>query len=137
MLEGERKLQPMRTEPSSPGEPQAHAHASFKLKLRRADAQGQASRKLMPMRFLSSSLGKRKLKPLSDLVSILERLLKVKANREVMKLPRNGDVQFTHANISFASRELGYKPSTDLQTGLKKFVRWYLSYYGNGKKSNQ
>ncbi|KAK1364058.1 hypothetical protein POM88_039619 [Heracleum sosnowskyi] len=41
-----------------------------------------------------------------------------------MKLPRNGDVQFTHANISFASRELGYKPSTDLQTGLKKFVRW-------------
>ncbi|KAL3536964.1 hypothetical protein ACH5RR_000330 [Cinchona calisaya] len=75
--------------------------------------------------------------PVSDLVSILERLLKVKAKRTIMKLPRNGDVQFTHANISLAQRELGYKPTTDLQTGLKKFVRWYLSYYGNGKKSAQ
>ncbi|KAJ8541921.1 hypothetical protein K7X08_016787 [Anisodus acutangulus] len=61
--------------------------------------------------------------PVSDLVSILEKLLKVKAKRLVMKLPRNGDVQFTHANISLAQKELGYKPTTDLQTGLKKFVR--------------
>ncbi|KAG5565578.1 hypothetical protein RHGRI_001479 [Rhododendron griersonianum] len=75
--------------------------------------------------------------PVSDLVSILERLLKVNAKRSIMKLPRNGDVQFTHANISSALRELGYKPTTDLQTGLKKFVRWYLSYYGSGKKSSQ
>ncbi|KAF2546735.1 hypothetical protein F2Q70_00019093, partial [Brassica cretica] len=42
----------------------------------------------------------------SDLASILERLLKVKAKRNMMKLPRNGDVQFTHANISWAQREL-------------------------------
>ncbi|KAJ0478848.1 putative UDP-glucuronate 4-epimerase [Helianthus annuus] len=61
--------------------------------------------------------------PVSDLVSILEKLLKVKAKRRVMKLPRNGDVPFTHANISLAQREFGYKPTTDLQTGLKKFVK--------------
>lgn len=73
--------------------------------------------------------------PVSDLVSILERLLKVKAKRNIMKLPRNGDVPFTHANISLAQRELGYKPTTNLQTGLKKFVRWYLSYYAGGKKA--
>ncbi|KAK1430351.1 hypothetical protein QVD17_13023 [Tagetes erecta] len=72
----------------------------------------------------------------SDLVSILEKLLKVKAKRRVMKLPRNGDVPFTHANISFAQREFGYKPTTDLQTGMKKFVRWYVSYYGSGKKND-
>ncbi|GJW67251.1 UDP-glucuronate 4-epimerase 3 [Tanacetum coccineum] len=75
--------------------------------------------------------------PVSDLVSILEKLLKVKAKRRVMKLPRNGDVPFTHANISLAQREFGYKPTTDLQMGLKKFVRWYVSYYGSGKKSDQ
>ncbi|XP_021748128.1 UDP-glucuronate 4-epimerase 3-like [Chenopodium quinoa] len=74
--------------------------------------------------------------PVSDLVSILERLLKVKAKRMVMKLPRNGDVQYTHANISYAQRELGYKPTTDLQTGLKKFVRWYLNYYKPGGKKS-
>ncbi|KAK9058962.1 hypothetical protein SSX86_021580 [Deinandra increscens subsp. villosa] len=72
----------------------------------------------------------------SDLVSILERLLKTKAKRRVMKLPRNGDVPFTHANISFAQKEFGYKPTTDLQTGMKKFVRWYVSYYGSGKRTD-
>ncbi|GMG99173.1 hypothetical protein Nepgr_001013 [Nepenthes gracilis] len=70
----------------------------------------------------------------SDLVSILERILKVKAKTMVMKLPRNGDVEYTHANISLAERELGYKPTTEVQIGLKKFVKWYLSYYKSGKK---
>lgn len=73
--------------------------------------------------------------PVSKLVSILERLLKVKAKRKVLPMPMNGDVLFTHANISLASKELGYKPRTDLETGLKKFVKWYVSYYGSKKKN--
>ncbi|CAN0891584.1 UDP-glucuronate 4-epimerase 2 [Linum grandiflorum] len=67
--------------------------------------------------------------PVGKLVSILEKLLKVKAKKKVMAMPANGDVLFTHANISQAQRDFGYKPSTDLQTGLKKFVKWYLDYY--------
>ncbi|CAI9781591.1 unnamed protein product [Fraxinus pennsylvanica] len=98
---------------------------------------GSGGKKSGPAQLRVYNLGNTSPVPVSDLVSILERLLKVKAKRLVMKLPRNGDVQFTHANISLAQRELGYKPTTDLQTGLKKFVRWYLSYYGNGKKSAQ
>lgn len=66
--------------------------------------------------------------PVRKLVSILEKYLKVKARKNVMTMPRNGDVLYTHANISLA-QEIGYKPSTDLQTGLKKFVQWYLHYY--------
>ncbi|MBA0781711.1 hypothetical protein Gotri_002604 [Gossypium trilobum] len=73
-----------------------------------------------------------------ELVNILERHLKVKAKRNIVDMPGNGDVPFTHANISLAQREFGYKPTTDLQTGLKKFVRWYLSYYGyNNRKGLQ
>lgn len=64
---------------------------------------------------------------MSKLVSTLERILKVKAKKKVLSVPRNGDVEFTHANISLAQRELGYKPVTDLEAGLKKFVTWYLS----------
>lgn len=72
------------------------------------------------------------------LVRILEKHLKVKAKIKILDMPGNGDVPFTHANITSARKELGYKPTTDLQTGLKKFVRWYLSYYGynNGKPLN-
>lgn len=99
---------------------------------------GSGGKKKGPAQLRVFNLGNTSPVPVSDLVSILEKLLKIKANRMIMKLPRNGDVQFTHANISLARRELGYRPSTDLQTGLKKFVRWYLSYYGNSdKKSSQ
>ncbi|KAL3624494.1 UDP-glucuronate 4-epimerase 3 [Castilleja foliolosa] len=98
---------------------------------------GSGGKKKGPAQLRVYNLGNTSPEPVSHLVGILEKLLKVKAKRLVMKLPRNGDVQFTHANISLAQRELGYKPKTDLQTGLKKFVQWYLSYYVNGKKSDQ
>ncbi|CAA6670273.1 unnamed protein product [Spirodela intermedia] len=64
------------------------------------------------------------------LVEILERHLGRKAKKNIVEMPGNGDVPFTHANISSAQLDFGYKPSTDLETGLWKFVRWYLSYYG-------
>lgn len=98
---------------------------------------GSGGKKKGPAQLRVFNLGNTSPVPVTDLVSILEKLLKVRAKRLIMKMPRNGDVQFTHANISLAQRELGYKPTTDLQTGLKKFVRWYLSYYGSGKKSDQ
>ncbi|RYR59917.1 hypothetical protein Ahy_A05g025850 isoform E [Arachis hypogaea] len=50
-------------------------------------------------------------------------------------MPRNGDVQFTHANISRAHRELGYMPTTDLETGLSNFVKWYLDFYSPSTKN--
>jgi UDP-glucuronate 4-epimerase len=64
------------------------------------------------------------------LVEILEKHLKVEAKKEFIKMPRNGDVPFTHANVSLAQTQLGYKPTTNLDTGLKKFVNWYVKYYG-------
>ncbi|KAK1418751.1 hypothetical protein QVD17_27897 [Tagetes erecta] len=97
---------------------------------------GSSGKKKGDAQFRVFNLGNTSPVSVSDLVSILEKLLKVKAKRRVMKLPRNGDVQFTHANISLAQRAFGYKPTTDLQTGLKKFVRWYEGYYGLRKKSH-
>ncbi|KAJ6879188.1 UDP-glucuronate 4-epimerase 3 [Populus alba x Populus x berolinensis] len=94
---------------------------------------GSGGKKKGPAQLRVFNLGNTSPVPVTDLVSILERLLKVKAKRNIMKLPRNGDVPYTHANISYAQKEFGYKPTTDLQTGLKKFVRWYLGYYGNKK----
>ncbi|KAI3707088.1 hypothetical protein L6452_25297 [Arctium lappa] len=70
------------------------------------------------------------------LVRILEKLLKMKAKKKVVLMPRNGDVALTHANISLARIELGYEPRMDLEMGLKKFVKWYLDYYDVKKKSS-
>ncbi|KAF2303467.1 hypothetical protein GH714_018670 [Hevea brasiliensis] len=98
------------------------------------ESTGSGGKKKGPTQLRVFNLGNMSPVPVTDLVGILERLLKMKAKRNIKKLPRNGDVPFTHANISLAQRELGYKPTTDLQTGLKKFVRWYLSYYHVGGK---
>nr|CAD1818914.1 unnamed protein product [Ananas comosus var. bracteatus] len=80
------------------------------------------------------NLGNTRPVPVADLVTALEKLLKVKALRKVVKMPRNGDVPFTHANITLAQRDLGYRPTTDLHAGLKRFVRWYLDYYASPSK---
>jgi UDP-glucuronate 4-epimerase len=90
---------------------------------------GSGGKKRGPAPFRTYNLGNTSPVPVTQLVDLLEKLLKVKAVRKVVKMPRNGDVPYTHANVSLAQRELGYRPSTDLQTGLKKFVRWYLEYY--------
>lgn len=74
--------------------------------------------------------------PVTNLVSILEGLLNVKAKKNVVRMPRNGDVPFTHANVSLAGKDFGYKPTTDLATGLRKFVKWYLNYYGIKENKN-
>ncbi|KAI0520248.1 hypothetical protein KFK09_007719 [Dendrobium nobile] len=92
---------------------------------------GSGGTKQGPAQLRVFNLGNTSPVPVVELVAILERHLKMKAKRKVVKMPRNGDVQFTHANISLAKKELGYHPTTNLQTGLKKFVKWYLTYYAS------
>nr|ABR16292.1 unknown [Picea sitchensis] len=91
---------------------------------------GSGGKKKGPAQLRIYNLGNTSPVSVPDLVNILERLLKVKAKKNIISMPSNGDVPFTHANVSLAHTELGYQPTTDLQTGLKKFVKWYLSYYG-------
>jgi UDP-glucuronate 4-epimerase len=90
---------------------------------------GVGGKKKGNAQFRIFNLGNTSPVPVTELIDILERLLKVEVKRKVMPMPRNGDVRFTHANISKAQRELGYMPTTDLESGLKKFVRWYLDFY--------
>ncbi|KAJ0951383.1 putative UDP-glucuronate 4-epimerase [Helianthus annuus] len=71
---------------------------------------GSGRKKRGPAQLRVFNLGNMPPVPVSDLVGILERLLKVKVRRMVMKLPRNGDVSFTHTNISLVRREFGYRP---------------------------
>lgn len=91
---------------------------------------GSGGKKRAPAQYRIFNLGNTSPVTVPMMVGILEKQLKVKAKKNVIEMPGNGDVPFTHANISSARREFGYRPTTDLQTGLRKFVKWYLSYYG-------
>jgi UDP-glucuronate 4-epimerase len=66
---------------------------------------------------------------LNDLVLQLEKTIGRKALRDPKPL-QPGDVPITWADISKSGRALGYRPSTSLEDGLKKFVAWYRSQTG-------
>lgn len=42
-----------------------------------------------------------------------------------------GDVPITYADTSALERDFGFKPSTSLRDGLRKFAEWYHDFYQN------
>lgn len=40
-----------------------------------------------------------------------------------------GDVPVTYADVSALERDFGFRPKTELRTGLRKFAEWYHDYY--------
>ena len=40
-----------------------------------------------------------------------------------------GDVPVTYADTSALERDFGFKPSTSLRTGLRRFAEWYFDFY--------
>lgn len=61
-------------------------------------------------------------------ISTLEYIIGKKALIEYLPM-QEGDVKVTHADISDLKEDIGFYPSTTLDTGLRKFVDWYSLYY--------
>lgn len=40
-----------------------------------------------------------------------------------------GDVPITYADTSALEKDFGFKPSTDLKVGLRRFAEWYKAFY--------
>ena len=74
------------------------------------------------------NLGNNKPEPLLKLVSLLETLCKRKA-KVIKKRMQDGDVRHTYANIKESKKDLKFKPKTNLEDGLEKFVSWYKEYH--------
>ena len=51
------------------------------------------------------------------------------AHKELVPM-QPGDVPVTYAETSALERDFGFRPSTDLRTGLRKFAEWYKEFYG-------
>ena len=50
------------------------------------------------------------------------------AHKELVPM-QPGDVPVTYADTTALERDFGFKPSTSLQSGLRKFAEWYKKYY--------
>jgi UDP-glucuronate 4-epimerase len=71
------------------------------------------------------NLGESQTTRLIDLVNLIAQSLGVKPT--IQWLPdQPGDVPITFADVSHARQELGYAPSVPVETGVPRFVEWYL-----------
>jgi UDP-glucuronate 4-epimerase len=65
-------------------------------------------------------------------IEVLEQCLGRKAQMNMLPL-QLGDVPETFANIDDLVTDVGYRPATPIEVGVKRFVDWYLEYYGHRK----
>ena len=74
------------------------------------------------------NIGNNKPVALKEFVAALEEAIGVKAKIEYLPM-QPGDVYRTYADISELEKDFGFRPQTDIRTGLKKFAEWYKDYY--------
>jgi UDP-glucuronate 4-epimerase len=69
-------------------------------------------------------------KPVSLLryIEVLEQCLGRRADKNLLPL-QLGDVPDTWADVEALVHDVGYRPATALEVGVRKFVDWYLDYY--------
>ena len=65
---------------------------------------------------------------LMKFIEVLEDCLGMKAQKNFMPL-QAGDVPATYADVDDLIRDVGFKPATTIEAGIKKFVEWYKEYY--------
>lgn len=67
-----------------------------------------------------------------ELLTFIETIEQVmgKSTEKIMKPMQPGDVVMTYADVEDLMRDVGFKPDTPLEVGIRKFVDWYRSYYG-------
>ena len=65
---------------------------------------------------------------LKEYVAQLEKALGKTATKELLPL-QPGDVPDTYADVEALIVNMGYKPETNVQDGIEKFVAWFRGYY--------
>ncbi len=74
------------------------------------------------------NIGNQRPVTLLQFIEVLERCVGRTAIKHLMPM-QLGDVPDTAADVEALARDVGYRPSTSLEEGVKHFVEWYLRYY--------
>jgi len=61
-------------------------------------------------------------------VAILEKELGRIAQKELLPM-QSGDVPATYADVDDRMREIGFRPSTSIEDGVRRFVAWFREYH--------
>ncbi len=74
------------------------------------------------------NIGNNRAVELRRYIEVLEECLGRKAQINLLPL-QTGDVPDTWADAEDLVRDVGYRPDTPIEVGIKRFVEWYLEYY--------
>jgi UDP-glucuronate 4-epimerase len=61
-------------------------------------------------------------------IEVIEKKLGKKAEKNYLPL-QPGDVPDTYADVDDLMKDVGFRPSTSIETGIENFIEWYRSYY--------
>ena len=75
------------------------------------------------------NIGNSKPVELMRYIEVIEECLGRKAVKNFLPL-QLGDVPETYADIDDLVRDVGYRPATPVEVGVRKFVEWFCEYYG-------
>jgi UDP-glucuronate 4-epimerase len=75
------------------------------------------------------NLGNHRAVGLMDFIATIEKACGRKAKIDFQPM-QPGDVKETLSDIDATTRDLGYRPATEIEAGVTKFVSWYRDYYG-------
>jgi UDP-glucuronate 4-epimerase len=73
------------------------------------------------------NIGNSKTVSLLEFIETLEKLLNEKAKKNFVGM-QAGDVKETFADINKINQVYGFKPLTEIKTGLDIFIKWFISY---------
>ena len=65
-------------------------------------------------------------------IGLLEEHLGAEAEKNMLPL-QPGDVPDTWADVEDLVDDVGYRPDTPVEEGIRRFVEWFLEYYGDGR----
>tara|TARA_B100000963_G_scaffold358694_1_gene383953 strand:- start:20741 stop:21796 length:1056 start_codon:yes stop_codon:yes gene_type:complete len=65
---------------------------------------------------------------LLDFILIIEKRTGKKISKNLIEI-QQGDVPSTFADISSLQKDFGYNPTTNVETGVEKFISWFIDYY--------
>jgi len=78
-------------------------------------------------KYVIYNLGNNRSEKLTDFIEILENSLGSKAEKKYLGM-QAGDVPVTMADIEITKAELGWRPKTPINDGLKLFADWFLEF---------